>query len=136
MGWVTFARSLAPKTGHFYFIEINREVRELGPDAEVVVTEGFFDLLRVKEASMGYACVALLGSALSQEQEELLATYFKRVILMFDGDAAGRTATDECLKRLGRRIFVKALELPDGQQPDMLSREEIVLLLMKGKAST
>ena len=22
MGWVTFARSLAPKTGHFYFIEI------------------------------------------------------------------------------------------------------------------
>ena len=24
MGWVTFARSLAPKTGHFYFIEIRR----------------------------------------------------------------------------------------------------------------
>ncbi len=24
MGWVTFARSLAPKTGHFYVIEINR----------------------------------------------------------------------------------------------------------------
>lgn len=71
-----------------------------------------------------------------QEQEELLATYFKRVILMLDGDDAGRTATDECLKRLGRRMFVKALELPEGKQPDGLSREEIVLLLMKGKAST
>ena len=42
----------------------------------------------------------------------------------------------KCLKRLGRRMFVKALEVPDGKQPDMLSREEIVLLLMKGKAST
>ena len=32
-------------------------------------------------------------------------------------------------------MFVKALELPDEKQPDMLSREAIVLLLMKGKAS-
>ena len=30
-------------------------------------------------------------------------------------------------------MFVKALELPEGKQPDMLSRQEIVLLLMKGK---
>ena len=30
MGWVTFARSLAPKTGHFYFIEIStRQTRTL-----------------------------------------------------------------------------------------------------------
>ncbi len=90
--------------------------------------------MRVKE--IGYPCVALLGSSLSQEQEELLTTYFKRAVLMLDGDDAGRAATDECLKRLGRRMFVKALEVPDGKQPDMLSREEIVLLLMKGKAST
>lgn len=112
----------------------HREVRELGPDAEVIVVEGFFDLMRVRE--VGYPCVALMGSSISQEQEELLATYFKRVILMLDGDEAGRGATDECLKRLGRRMFVKALEVPDGKQPDMLSREEIVLLMMKGRAST
>ncbi len=112
----------------------HREVRELGPDAEVIVVEGFFDLMRVKE--VGYPCVALLGSGISQEQEDLLSTYFKRVILMLDGDDAGKAATDECLRRLGRRMFVKALELPEGKQPDMLSRQEIVLLLMKGKEST
>ncbi len=112
----------------------HREVRELGPDAEVIVVEGFFDLMRVKE--VGYPCVALLGSGISQEQEDLLSTYFKRVILMLDGDDAGKATTDECLRRLGRRMFVKALELPEGKQPDMLSRQEIVLLLMKGKEST
>ena len=87
-------------------------------------------------ATVGVGEHPLLGSSLSEEQEELLATHFKRAMLMLDGDEAGRAATDECLKRLGRRMFVKALELPDGKQPDMLSREEIVLLLMKGKAST
>ena len=30
MGWVTFARSLAPKTGHFYFIEINTHQEQRG----------------------------------------------------------------------------------------------------------
>ena len=112
----------------------DREVSELGVDAEVVVVEGFWDCLRVKE--IGYPCVALLGSSLSENQTDLLATYFRRAILLLDGDKSGRQGTDDSLKRLGRRMFVKALELPEGKQPDMLSREEMVLLLMKGKAST
>ena len=53
---------------------------------------------------------------------------------MLDADDAGRAATQECLKRLGRRMFVKALEVPDRQQLDVLSREEIVLLLIKGRS--
>ena len=109
----------------------HREVQEMGPNAEVVVVEGFFDCLRVKE--VGYPCTALLGSQLTREQEDLLATHFQHVILLLDRDEAGRAATDECLRRLGRRVFVKAHELPDGEQPDTLSREDLVMLLMKGK---
>ena len=103
----------------------------MGPSAEVIVVEGCFDCLRVKE--VGYPCVALLGSQLSREQEELLSTHFQHVVLLLDGDEAGRAATDDSLKRLGRRLFVKAHELPEGQQPDTLSREDLVVLLMKGK---
>ena len=108
----------------------HREVKEVGPDEPIVIVEGFWDALRVKE--VGYACIALLGSSLSEQQEDLIVQNFSRAILLLDGDEAGRAGTDECLKRLGRRMFVKALTLPEGQQPDSMSREEVVTVLLKG----
>ena len=55
----------------------------------VVVVEGFFDALAVHQA--GYpAVVALMGSTLSRQQGDLLTTHFDRVLLMLDGDEAGR----------------------------------------------
>ena len=44
---------------------------------------------------------------------------------MLDGDKAGQTATDECLTRLGRRMYVWAAVLLDGRQPDQLTTDEI-----------
>ncbi len=108
----------------------HREMKEIGPDEAVVIVEGFFDALRVKE--VGYPCIALLGSSLTEEQEELITNYFNRVILLLDGDEAGRAGTDDCLRRLGRKVFVKALTLQEGQQPDSMSREEVVTVLLKG----
>jgi DNA primase len=88
-----------------------------------VVVEGFFDCVRVTQA--GFAAVALMGCSLSQPQENLLAAHFQRALLMLDGDAAGRGATAELLARLGRRMWVKAISLPDGTQPDVLEAEEL-----------
>ncbi len=89
----------------------------------VCVVEGFFDCMKVHEA--GFACVAIMGSSLSNEQEVLLCRYFVKVILLFDGDAAGNAGTDDCLLRLGRKIWVKAIQLQDGVQPDSLSVDEL-----------
>jgi DNA primase len=55
-----------------------------------------------------------------------------QVILLFDGDDAGRAATDDCIKRLARRIFARAVELPEGKQPDMLTANELQLVLKGG----
>ena len=44
-----------------------------------------------------------------------------QVVLLLDGDDAGRAATDDCLVRLGRRVAVKAIPLAEDQQPDMRS---------------
>ncbi len=93
----------------------------------VIVLEGFFGCFKVRQA--GYLGISLLGSSLSIEQEELIAQHFKNVVLLFDGDEAGRSATDECLQRLGRRLWVTAISLPDQVQPDQLTREEIQTLL-------
>ena len=50
----------------------------------------------------------------SDRQGELLSAYFRHVVLMLDGDDAGRQATDECLLKLGRRRYVRAVEVPEG----------------------
>ena len=49
--------------------------------------------------------------------------------MLFDGDVAGRKATDDCLLRLGRRVYVRAIELSEGKQPDSMSFEELTQLL-------
>jgi DNA primase len=111
---------------------LHRAVEQIN-ERRVVVVEGFFDCMKVSAA--GFPCVALLGSSLSVRQEQLLARDFKSVCLMFDGDEAGRTATDECLLRLGRRMWVWAVMLPAGKQPDQLSSDELTELVGKTKHS-
>lgn len=95
----------------------------------VVVVEGFFDCMKVTQAE--YPCVALMGSQLSLEQERLLCEHFDRVLLLFDGDEAGKRATDECLLRLGRILWARAIKLPAGSQPDQLSANQFKTLLPK-----
>jgi DNA primase len=85
----------------------------------VIVVEGFFDAMKVSEA--GFPCVALMGCTLSETQEWLLT--FKRIALMFDGDAAGKEATVKILPRLARDHYVRVIEIPG--QPDSMSSEEI-----------
>ena len=93
----------------------------------IVVVEGFFSAMKLWQAEIPAA--SLLGSSLSEAQEDLLCRYINRVVLLLDGDEAGRAATDECLVRLGRRVWVTALSLPDGSQPDHLPAEQIRTML-------
>ena len=106
---------------------LHRLVNQKKPCDSVVVVEGFFSCMRLHQ----YGCpvVALLGSSLSRQQEDLLTRHFQGTVFMFDGDEAGRRATRDCLSRLSGRIFVRAITLPDGKQPDMLTAKEIEHLL-------
>jgi DNA primase len=91
---------------------------------EVIVVEGFFDCVRVHQA--GYpAVVALMGSAMSRAQEQLLIQRFSRVTFMLDGDAAGRAASQALVDRLRPHCAVREVILPPGCQPDGLSAGEI-----------
>ena len=48
---------------------------------------------------------------------------------MLDGDEAGRAATPEIAARLARKMFVRAVDLATGAQPDRFSSEEIKAIL-------
>ena len=101
--------------------------RLLKQQTSVIVVEGFFSCMRLHQ--YGHAAVALLGSSLSRQQEDLLTRHCRGVYLLFDGDDAGRRATQQCLARLGKRLCVKAIMLPDGEQPDMLKAKDVKRLL-------
>lgn len=95
----------------------------------VVVVEGYFDCLRVHQAGFPWV-VALMGSSLSLAQEEALLHHFERVILLLDGDAAGRAASQAIAARLSGRCSVVIACVPDGAQPDQMSHSALRRLLV------
>jgi DNA primase len=95
--------------------------------SEVILVEGFFDCMKVHQA--GFSTVALMGSSLSETQEDVLVTKFERVVVMMDADKPGRLAATECLTRLGSRIWVRTATVRGGQQPDQLSSEKLQQIL-------
>jgi DNA primase len=97
-------------------------------ELSVVLVEGFFDCMKVTQA--GFPCVALMGSTMSNVQEELIRELFAHVVLMLDGDEAGRGAAEGIADRLRRAVFqVEGVSLVDGMQPDQLSLDELRHLL-------
>ncbi len=96
-------------------------------EPEVVLVEGFFDCMKVHQA--GFPAVALMGCSLSEAQDRLLAAKFERVVVMLDGDEAGRQAAAEILARLAARMWVRAATVAEGKQPDQLSGDELQQLL-------
>jgi DNA primase len=106
---------------------LHRLRTDLPTENQVVLVEGFFSTMLI--AQVGFACLGLLGSSLSPAQEELLAAHFKSAVILMDGDEAGRRATNDCLARLGKRMWARAVSLPQGLQPDDLPAQELASLL-------
>lgn len=91
----------------------------------LIVTEGYVDAIALAEAGIGSA-VAPLGTALTEDQLDLLWRAGPEPILCFDGDAAGiRAAWRACDRALpliepGKTLFF--VLLPDGMDPDDVVR--------------
>jgi DNA primase len=96
---------------------------------ELIVVEGFFDVLRLHQHGHPEA-VALMGSTASPSQLDWLVSSGKRLVLLLDGDEAGQRGQAllaASLARVGHPH--RALHLPKGAQPDMLSGQDISYLL-------
>jgi DNA primase len=96
--------------------------------SEVIVVEGFFDCLKVFQAGFR-SVVALMGSALSERQRLLLVEHFHTIILMLDGDQAGRQASIAVSAKLAPDCAVRTIHLSDDIQPDQLSSKSLQELL-------
>ncbi|MBE8222153.1 MAG: DNA primase [Bdellovibrionales bacterium] len=84
----------------------------------VIVVEGYMDFLSLYQAGIKNV-VATLGTALTDGHAKILKRYTKNVILLFDGDQAGKKATEKSLPiLLQESLYVKTLTLDDGTDPD------------------
>jgi len=93
---------------------------------EVVVVEGYMDVIAMAEAGLAHA-VAPLGTALTEDQLQELWKLAPEPILCFDGDAAGQRAAaraaDRALPLLKPGRSVRFVQLPAGDDPDSLVRK-------------
>ncbi|HTL98565.1 MAG TPA: DNA primase [Holophagaceae bacterium] len=83
-----------------------------------LVVEGYFDVLQLQQEGLA-GVVAPLGTALTEEHLHQVHRFTKRLVLCFDGDAAGRRAMEKSLRlALPLGFDVRLLELPPGEDPD------------------
>ncbi len=91
---------------------------ELRRAARAVVCEGYFDRIALARAEVGEA-LATCGTALTAEHASQLSRRTHEVVLLFDGDAAGRAAMERSLEvLLPEGLRVRAVALPAGEDPD------------------
>ena len=103
------------------------ESRSGGTLEQLLVVEGYMDVVRLHQAGITYA-VATLGTATTTEHLKRIFRLVRAVVFAFDGDRAGRAAAWRALQhalpeaREGREI--RFLFLPEGHDPDTLVGEE------------
>lgn len=91
----------------------------------ILVVEGYMDVIALAQAGFPEA-VAPLGTALTEEQLQLLWRVAPNPLLCFDGDAAGVRAAARALERalplMTPQRTLGFVPLPEGQDPDDLIR--------------
>ncbi len=83
-----------------------------------ILVEGNFDVINLHQAGFDNA-VAPLGTALTSEQVGQLRRLVDEVVLLYDGDKAGRAAAFKALEAMVEAdVKVRIAALPIGEDPD------------------
>ena len=111
----------------YNFARARKAVQGANGADTVIAVEGYMDVIALYQAGVTNA-VAPLGTALTENQLELLWKMTSQPVLCFDGDGAGlraaARAVDLALPHLKPGRSVRFALLPDGKDPDDLVRHE------------
>jgi len=85
---------------------------------KAIIVEGYMDLISLYQNGIKNV-VAVSGTALTDDQVQLLSRYTKNVVLLFDADVAGIKASMRSIEILLKRdMEVKIVSLPKDEDPD------------------
>ncbi len=103
---------------------LNWAKRGIIAQGEVVVCEGYTDVIGCFQAGVPWA-VATCGTALAEEHFTLLRNFAKRIVLAYDADAAGQSATSRVYEwERKHEVDVVVADLPGGSDPGELARTD------------
>lgn len=104
---------------------------------ELILCEGYMDVVSVHQGGFDNA-VATLGTALTAEQAKLISNYTKTVVLSYDSDGPGQTATKRAISIFeDTGVKVRVLSIPDAKDPDEFLKKfgpQRFELLLEGSA--
>ena len=83
-----------------------------------IIVEGYLDVISMHQVGIENV-VATSGTALTENQIQLLRRFSRNVLVLFDGDEAGVKAALRSIDMLlAEGMQIKLLVLPDGEDPD------------------
>ena len=101
-----------------------RAQEQLRRTKSLVVVEGFMDVIACHRAGLTNT-VASLGTAFTPDHAELCSKFSETVLLAMDRDSAGERGLYKAAEYLlERKVKCKVVELPEGEDPDSLLREQ------------
>ncbi|AQM60343.1 MULTISPECIES: DNA primase [Clostridium] len=101
---------------------LNFAIKHKNEERYFIIVEGYMDLISLHQYGITNV-VASLGTALTTNQARLLKRYADKVIISYDADFAGQTATLRGLEILKEAGFdVRVLQIPQGKDPDEFVR--------------
>ena len=127
--WVM--ESKAPKWMHAN--GFNRELYLFGEDwfqlsgdgrGTIFLTEGGFDVVYLDQCGVPNAA-AINGSHINKIQIEKVLRWFDHLVLVMDGDEAGKESVRKLNKIFSPRMTVSTYVIPDGRDPNQMKDEEI-----------
>ena len=85
---------------------------------KLILAEGYMDVISIYAAGF-HNVVATLGTSLTEEQARLMSKYAKEIIIAYDSDGAGQTATHRAINLLSEAgLSAKVLHMEGAKDPD------------------
>lgn len=92
-------------------------------DNKFILVEGYMDVIALHQAGFTNA-IACLGTAFTNEQANLLSRYAEEIIICYDNDEAGKTATARALGVLGKTgLKLRVVSMSGGKDADEIIRK-------------
>ncbi|HIH2762423.1 MAG TPA: DNA primase [Candidatus Azoamicus sp. MARI] len=91
----------------------------------IIIVEGYIDVITLHKYGIRNV-IAVLGTVFSKEHFKKISSIYKNIIFCYDGDNAGRIATERtaffCLQYLQYAMSISFVLLPMGHDPDSFIR--------------
>ncbi len=98
-----------------YGIDLARDA--MAKTGRAILVEGYTDCIAAHQAGFSET-VATLGTALTDQQLDLLRRYCDLLIVIFDSDQAGQAAADRAIRlAVPRGLNVRLAQVPQGKDP-------------------